>query len=311
MNNNNKNNNNKMNNQKPVSVHPDPTTPNQSNGVNDEKNKTAPVSAHPDPVVPNVQQGVEEKKHDAEKHAPHHPGTPESKVPEQHDAIDPSKPVEEQKHPSDHAKAQEKLSSDHTNGQGKLGSDHTNGQGKPGSDHTNNQGKHDSEQEDSMRGELNYEDKVVQKIIGIAIEQVDGLLSANGGFFSNVAGKLVNTDNVTAGIETEVGKKQVAVDMDVIVEYGKDIEKIFEEMQEIIGKEVKNMTHLEVIEVNANVVDIKTKEEFEKDQETVQDKVTDAAKKTGEFASNQTDKVKSAAGSGAQKVKENTEPRVQ
>ncbi|HGF8028880.1 TPA: Asp23/Gls24 family envelope stress response protein [Enterococcus faecium] len=300
MNNNNKNNNNKMNNQKPVSAHPDPTTPNQSNGVNDEKNKTAPVSAHPDPVVPNVQQGVEEKKHDAEKHAPRHPGTPESKVPEQHDAIDPSKPVEEQKHPSDHAKAQEKLSSDHTNGQGKLGSDHTN-----------NQGKHDSEQEDSMRGELNYEDKVVQKIIGIAIEQVDGLLSANGGFFSNVAGKLVNTDNVTAGIETEVCKKQVAVDMDVIVEYGKDIEKIFEEMQEIIGKEVKNMTHLEVIEVNANVVDIKTKEEFEKDQETVQDKVTDAAKKTGEFASNQTDKVKSAAGSGAQKVKENTEPRVQ
>ncbi|HFU5855026.1 TPA: Asp23/Gls24 family envelope stress response protein [Enterococcus faecium] len=300
MNDNNKNNNNKMNNQKPVSAHPDPTTPNQSNGVNDEKNKTAPVSAHPDPVVPNVQQGVEEKKHDAEKHAPHHPGTPESKVPEQHDAIDPSKPVEEQKHPSDHAKAQEKLSSDHTNGQGKLGSDHTN-----------NQGKHDSEQEDSMRGELNYEDKVVQKIIGIAIEQVDGLLSANGGFFSNVAGKLVNTDNVTAGIETEVGKKQVAVDMDVIVEYGKDIEKIFEEMQEVIGKEVKNMTHLEVIEVNANVVDIKTKEEFEKDQETVQDKVTDAAKKTGEFASNQTDKVKSAAGSGAQKVKENTEPRVQ
>ncbi|EMW5430246.1 Asp23/Gls24 family envelope stress response protein [Enterococcus faecium] len=300
MNNNNKNNNNKMNNQKPVSAHPDPTTPNQSNGVNDEKNKTAPVSAHPDPVVPNVQQGVEEKKHDAEKHAPHHPRTPESKVPEQHDAIDPSKPVEEQKHPSDHAKAQEKLSSDHTNGQGKLGSDHTN-----------NQGKHDSEQEDSMRGELNYEDKVVQKIIGIAIEQVDGLLSANGGFFSNVAGKLVNTDNVTAGIETEVGKKQVAVDMDVIVEYGKDIEKIFEEMQEVIGKEVKNMTHLEVIEVNANVVDIKTKEEFEKDQETVQDKVTDAAKKTGEFASNQTDKVKSAAGSGAQKVKENTEPRVQ
>lgn len=301
MNNNNKNNNNnKMNNQKPVSAHPDPTTPNQSNGVNDEKNKTAPVSAHPDPVVPNVQQGVEEKKHDAEKHAPHHPGSPESKVPEQHDAIDPSKPLEEQKHPSDHAKAQEK-----------LGSEHSNGQEKFSSQHTNDQENHGSEQEDSMRGELNYEDKVVQKIIGIAIEQVDGLLSANGGFFSNVAGKLVNTDNVTAGIETEVGKKQVAVDMDVIVEYGKDIEKIFEEMQEIIGKEVKNMTHLEVIEVNANVVDIKTKEEFEKDQETVQDKVTDAAKKTGEFASNQTDKVKSAAGSGAQKVKENTEPRVQ
>lgn len=273
---------------------------NNKNNNNNKMNNQKPVSAHPDPVVPNVQQGVEKKKHDAEKHAPHHPGSPESKVPEQHDAIDPSKPLEEQKHPSDHAKAQEKLGSEHSNGQGKLGSQHTN-----------DQENHGSEQEDSMRGELNYEDKVVQKIIGIAIEQVDGLLSANGGFFSNVAGKLVNTDNVTAGIETEVGKKQVAVDMDIIVEYGKDIEKIFEEMQEVIGKEVKNMTHLDVIEVNANVVDIKTKEEFEKDQETVQDKVTDAAKKTGEFASNQTDKVKSAAGSGVEKVKENTEPRVQ
>lgn len=273
---------------------------NNKNNNNNKMNNQKPVSAHPDPVVPNVQQGVEEKKHDAEKHAPHHPGSPESKVPEQHDAIDPSKPLEEQKHPSDHAKAQEK-----------LGSEHSNGQGKFGSQHTNDQENHGSEQEDSMRGELSYEDKVVQKIIGIAIEQVDGLLSANGGFFSNVAGKLVNTDNVTAGIETEVGKKQVAVDMDIIVEYGKDIEKIFEEMQELIGKEVKNMTHLDVIEVNANVVDIKTKEEFEKDQETVQDKVTDVAKKTGEFASNQTDKVKSAAGSGIEKVKENTEPRVQ
>ncbi|BDP50055.1 hypothetical protein EfmJHP10_14910 [Enterococcus faecium] len=121
----------------------------------------------------------------------------------------------------------------------------------------------------------------------------------------------MNTDNVTAGIETEVGKKQVAVDMDVIVEYGKDIEKIFEEMQEVIGKEVKNMTHLEVIEVRKHKKNLVLTTQTDKENLTVQDKVTDAAKKTGEFASNQTDKVKSAAGSGAQKVKENTEPRVQ
>lgn len=288
--NNNKNNNNNMKNQKPVSAHPDPTTPNQSNGVNDQKNKTAPVSAHPDPVVPNVQQGVEEKKHEHEKNAPSHANSSDLKVPEQHDAIDPSKPLETQeKHTSDHEKAQEKLGSEHTKGQGNSGNDH--GQ--------------------SMNGELTYEDKVVQKIIGIAIEHVDGLLSVDGGFFSNVAGKLVNTDNTTAGIETEVGKKQVAVDMDIVVEYGKDIEHIFEQMQEIIGKEVKNMTHLDVIEVNANVVDIKTKEEYEQGQETVQDKVTDAAKTTGEFASKQTQKAKGAVGQGTQKIKENTEPRVQ
>ena len=99
-----------------------------------------------------------------------------------------------------------------------------------------------------MNGELTYEDKVIQKIIGYALKDVDGLLTLDGGFFSNMAEKLVNTDNVTAGINTEVGKKQVAVDLDVIVEYGKDIEDIYNQIKELISTEVNNMTHLDVIE---------------------------------------------------------------
>ena len=111
----------------------------------------------------------------------------------------------------------------------------------------------------AIKGELTFEDKVVQKIIGLALENVDGLLTVDGGFFSNIAEKLVNTDNVTAGIDTEVGKKQVAVDMDIVVEYGKDIQDIYEKMKELISREVKKMTHLDVIEVNVNVVDIKSR----------------------------------------------------
>ena len=59
----------------------------------------------------------------------------------------------------------------------------------------------------AAKGELTYEDKVIQKIIGYALKDVDGLLTLDGGFFSNIAEKLVNTDNVTAGINAEVGKK--------------------------------------------------------------------------------------------------------
>lgn len=168
-----------------------------------------------------------------------------------------------------------------------------------------------SENNHISRGELTYEDKVIQKIIGYALKDVDGLLTLDGGFFSNIAEKLVNTDNVTAGINAEVGKKQVAVDLDVVVEYGKDIENIYDQIKDLISHEVNDMTHLDVIEVNVNVVDIKTQEEYAKDQETVQDKVTDAAKSTGQFASKQTDKAKAAMNKGTQKVKENTEPRVQ
>lgn len=69
--------------------------------------------------------------------------------------------------------------------------------------------------------ELTYEDKVIQKIIGLSLENVSGLLGIDGGFFSNLKEKIVNSDDVTSGVNVEVGKTQVAVDLNVIVEYQK------------------------------------------------------------------------------------------
>ena len=114
-----------------------------------------------------------------------------------------------------------------------------------------------------MNGELTYEDKVIQNH-RLCIERCRWSIDIRWRIFSNMAEKLVNTDNVTAGINTEVGKKQVAVDLDVIVEYGKDIEDIYNQIKELISTEVNNMTHLDVIEVNVNVADIKTQEEYQK-----------------------------------------------
>lgn len=164
-----------------------------------------------------------------------------------------------------------------------------------------------------VRGELTYDDKVIQKIIGIALENVDGLLTVDGGFFSNIKDKLVNSDDVTSGISTEVGKKQVAVDMDIVAEYGKDIDDIYEQMKKLISEQVDKMTHLDVIEVNVNVVDIKTREEYEEDSETVQDKVSSAAQTTGKFASKQTNRAKNAVSNQTDKISDNmeSEPRVQ
>ena len=43
--------------------------------------------------------------------------------------------------------------------------------------------------------------------------------------------------------------------------------KIADQVKQVIHDEVEHMTHLEVIEVNINVVDIKTESEFEEDSE--------------------------------------------
>ena len=158
-----------------------------------------------------------------------------------------------------------------------------------------------------VRGELTYENKVIQKIIGLSLDRVPGLLHVDGGFFSNLTEKLVNTNDVTHGVKVEVGKEQVAVDLNVIVEYRKNVPTLYNQIKEVIVSEVAKMTDLEVVEVNVNVVDIKTKEQYEADSVSLQDRVTDVAESTGEFASEQFSRVKAGIGSGVEKLGEGAE----
>ncbi|MDN6640292.1 MAG: Asp23/Gls24 family envelope stress response protein [Tetragenococcus sp.] len=168
-----------------------------------------------------------------------------------------------------------------------------------------------SREDTQVSGELTFNDKVIQKIIGIAMEKIDGLLNIKGGFFSSVADKVANTDNVTAGIDTEVGKKQVAVDMEIICEYGKDAAKIYDEIKQVVVTEVKKMTHLDVVEINVNVADIQTKEEYEQNKETLQDKASEAADTANDYTSEKTKQAAEKINEGVDKAEEKTGPDVQ
>ena len=164
---------------------------------------------------------------------------------------------------------------------------------------------------DAVKGELTYEDKVIQKIIGLSLEKVDGLLAVDGGFFSNLADKIVNTDNVANGVNVEVGKEQVAVDLNVVVEYQKNVPDLYKHIKEVVVSQVSKITDLEVIEVNVNVVDIKTKEQHEADSVSLQDRVTGVVESTGEFASEQFENVKTGLGNGFSAVKEKVDEGVE
>ncbi|MBZ5797046.1 Asp23/Gls24 family envelope stress response protein, partial [Burkholderia contaminans] len=84
------------------------------------------------------------------------------------------------------------------------------------------------------------------------MENVSGLLGIDGGFFSNLKEKIVNSDDVTSGVNVEVGKTQVAVDLNVIVEYQKNVPALYSEIREIVSSEVAKMTDLEIVEINVN-----------------------------------------------------------
>ena len=157
---------------------------------------------------------------------------------------------------------------------------------------------------DAVKGELTYEDKVIQKIIGLSLENIPGLLAIDGGFFSNLAEKLVNTDNVASGVNVEVGKEQVAVDLNVIVEYQKNVPELYKKIKEVVVSEISKMTDLEVVEVNVDVVDIKTKEQHEADSVSLQDRVTGVVESTSEFTSDKFESAKQGLSDGFSAAKE-------
>lgn len=166
---------------------------------------------------------------------------------------------------------------------------------------------------EAIRGELTFEDKVIEKIVGLALNNIDGLLAVDGGFLANIKDKLINTDTVRDGVSVEVGKEQVAIDLSIVAEYQKHLPTIYDNIKRIVETEVKRMTDLDVVEVNVKVADIKTRAQFEQDSVSLQDRVTDAAQATGEFASHQVDNVKTAVGTGVEKLKVEdmrAEPRV-
>lgn len=132
-------------------------------------------------------------------------------------------------------------------------------------------------QENTHQNTLTFEDQVIKKIAGIAANEIKGILSMSGGFMSGLTDRFRSTEDITKGINAEVGEKQVALDLKVIVEYGKNVPAIFSETVNNVKKSVHEMTGLEVVEVNMHVEEVMTRSEFEaktdrdKEQESKRD----------------------------------------
>ena len=132
-------------------------------------------------------------------------------------------------------------------------------------------------QENTNQNTLTFEDQVIKKIAGIAANEIKGILSRSGGFMSGLTDRFRSTEDITKGINAEVGEKQVVLDLKVIIEYGKNVPAIFSETVNNVKKSVHDMTGLEVVEVNMHVEDVMTRSEFEaktdrdKEQESKRD----------------------------------------
>ena len=162
---------------------------------------------------------------------------------------------------------------------------------------SNNQPTSDKTLNPSPAGK-SYNRKAIKKQIGQALANVDGLLAVDGGFISNLAGKIVNTDKFTSGVKLVLGKEEARVDLNVIAEYKKNVSDLYHDIKHLVIDVIRKMTGLSVIDVNLKVLEVKTQAKQEADTVSLQDHVSHMAESTGEFASHTLEKAKDGIGSG-------------
>ncbi|MFF2405052.1 MULTISPECIES: Asp23/Gls24 family envelope stress response protein [Streptomyces] len=120
------------------------------------------------------------------------------------------------------------------------------------------------------RGRTTIADSVVEKIAGMAAREVPGIHSLGSGM-SRTLGAVTDKvpggrPSVSRGVKVEVGERQAAVDLDVVVEYGVPIVDLAAEVRTSVITAVERMTGLEVVEVNLAVDDVHLPDE-EDDEE--------------------------------------------
>ncbi|MCZ0717758.1 Asp23/Gls24 family envelope stress response protein [Aerococcus kribbianus] len=135
--------------------------------------------------------------------------------------------------------------------------------------------------------ELSFEDKVLEKIAFYTVDSVDGILELQGNFTSGIKDFFSSNGDETKGVNAEVGKKEVALDLEIVAEYGKNIPTAFERAVEEISKNVEKMTGLKVVEINMNVNDVVSRAEYEKNKTEEQRKKAEErrqANRNGEYS---------------------------
>jgi uncharacterized alkaline shock family protein YloU len=102
------------------------------------------------------------------------------------------------------------------------------------------------------RGKTFISDEVVSVIARLAAEQVEGIHQIGLSSFRSMLSRFGRH----RGVESEVGLKEAAIDIDVTVIFGYPIRELAQELREVIIDSVERMTGRQVVEVNINVNDV-------------------------------------------------------
>ncbi|MEI7024664.1 Asp23/Gls24 family envelope stress response protein [Paenibacillus sp. y28] len=107
-------------------------------------------------------------------------------------------------------------------------------------------------------GSIQIAPEVIEIIAGLATVEVPGVAGMSGGFAGGIS-ELLGLKNLSKGVKVDVGQREAAVDVSIIIEFGSKIPEVASGIQQNVKNAIESMTGLHVVEVNVHVHDVHIK----------------------------------------------------
>jgi uncharacterized alkaline shock family protein YloU len=116
--------------------------------------------------------------------------------------------------------------------------------------------------EGSPENKIKIAAEVIATIAGISASEIEGVSSMSGGIADGIA-SILGKKNMGKGVKVDLNEKDVTIDLSIIVQYGCKIHNVARNVQESVRAAILDMTDLNVLEVNINVLGVSTEKIIE------------------------------------------------
>ncbi len=107
-------------------------------------------------------------------------------------------------------------------------------------------------------GEVLIANDVIATIACVAATEVEGVAAMSGNITNEIIGKL-GVKNASKGAKIDLDNGEVRAELSITMQYGYSIPKVCAQVQERVAAAIRNMTGLEVVEVNLHIVGVNIK----------------------------------------------------
>jgi uncharacterized alkaline shock family protein YloU len=109
------------------------------------------------------------------------------------------------------------------------------------------------------QGRTHIDEAVVEKVAGTAAREIPGVWDL-GAAPARAVGTAMRSTGMSEqrgrGVAVEVGERQAAVDLTLVIEYGESIPSVTQEVRDNVTRRIEGICGLEVTEVNIEVNDL-------------------------------------------------------